>query len=152
MGIPIARSGQCADDGPRGLAERHYSGTCIGIWQGDRVLSNAAPAEILHFASATAGERQQPDSGDGLGLSVLAGVERSPEPREFVGVEKPGDVTTRVRDCAADRLYLRTGFASEYQRVEHLFMFHENMRAPLDISTLGGRRKRRRIQRQFEQV
>ena len=35
-------------------------------------------------------------------------------------------------DRAVDRLYRRTGFASERERVEHLFMLYEKMRAPLD--------------------
>ena len=47
-------------------------------------------------------------------------------------------------DRAVDRLYRRAGFASERERVEHLFMLYEKMRAPLRVSTPGGRRKRRR--------
>ena len=47
-------------------------------------------------------------------------------------------------DRAVDRLYRRSGFASERERVEHLFLLYEKMRAPLDASMLGGRRKRRR--------
>ena len=35
-------------------------------------------------------------------------------------------------DRAVDRLYRRSGFTSEYQRVEHLFMLYEKMYAPLD--------------------
>lgn len=34
-------------------------------------------------------------------------------------------------DRTVDRLYRRTGFASERERVEHLFMLYEKMRAPL---------------------
>ena len=34
-------------------------------------------------------------------------------------------------DRAVDRLYRRTGFASERERVEHLFALYEKMRAPL---------------------
>ena len=34
-------------------------------------------------------------------------------------------------DRAVDKLYRRTGFASERERVEHLFMLYEKMRAPL---------------------
>ena len=37
----------------------------------------------------------------------------------------------RALDRAVDRLYRRTGFASERERVEHLFMLYEKMRAPL---------------------
>ena len=40
-------------------------------------------------------------------------------------------------DRVVDRLYRRTGFASERERVEHLFMLYEKLRAPL-------RRKRNR--------
>ena len=36
-------------------------------------------------------------------------------------------------DRAVDRLYRRTGFASERERVEHLFMLYERMRMPLEI-------------------
>ena len=48
-------------------------------------------------------------------------------------------------DRAVDRLYRRTGFASERERVEHLFMLYERMRAPLgaEVKTKVGRRKRR---------
>ena len=49
-----------------------------------------------------------------------------------------------VLDRAVDRLYRRSGFASERERVEHLFMLYEKMRAPLDTSMLSGRRMRRR--------
>ena len=35
-------------------------------------------------------------------------------------------------DRTMDRLYRRTGFASERERVEHLFMLYEKMRAPLE--------------------
>ncbi len=34
-------------------------------------------------------------------------------------------------DRAADKLYRRTGFVSERERVEHLFMLYEKMSAPL---------------------
>ena len=48
-------------------------------------------------------------------------------------------------DRAVDRLYLRAGFASERERVEHLFMLYEKMYAPLgaEVKTKVGRRKRR---------
>ena len=36
-------------------------------------------------------------------------------------------------DRTVDRLYRRTGFASERERVEHLFMRYEQMRAPLEV-------------------
>ena len=45
-------------------------------------------------------------------------------------------------DRAVDRLYRRTGFASERERVEHLFMLYEKMRAPLE-ARLKKRRRRR---------
>ena len=46
-------------------------------------------------------------------------------------------------DRAVDRLYRRTGFASERERVEHLFMLYEKMRAPLEAG-MKGKPKRRR--------
>ena len=46
-------------------------------------------------------------------------------------------------DRAVDRLYRRTGFASERERVEHLFTLYETMRTPLEIAARG-RKKRRR--------
>ena len=47
-------------------------------------------------------------------------------------------------DRAVDRLYRRSGFASERERVEHLFMLYEKMRAPLEVGVRGRRRRRRR--------
>ena len=47
-------------------------------------------------------------------------------------------------DRAVDRLYRRTGFASERERVEHLFMLYEKMRMPLDLDSKRKRRKRQR--------
>ena len=35
-------------------------------------------------------------------------------------------------DRAVDRLYRRTGFSSEHERVEYLFMLYEKMRLPLE--------------------
>ncbi len=46
-------------------------------------------------------------------------------------------------DSAVDRLYRRGGFASERERVRHLFKLYETMRAPL-TADIEGRRKRRR--------
>ena len=46
-------------------------------------------------------------------------------------------------DRAADRLYRRTGFASERERAEHLFMLYEKMRAPLGIGIKKPKRRRR---------
>ena len=40
-------------------------------------------------------------------------------------------------DRAVDRLYRRTGFASERERVEHLFVLYEKMRAPLETNARG---------------
>lgn len=48
----------------------------------------------------------------------------------------------RNLDREVDRLYRRVGFASERQRVEHLFMLYEKMRAPL-VATKGRRRRKR---------
>ena len=49
-------------------------------------------------------------------------------------------------DRAVDRLYRRTGFASERERVEHLFMLYEKMRAPLEAG-MKGKPKQRRTRR-----
>ena len=46
-------------------------------------------------------------------------------------------------DRAVDRLYRRGGFASERERVEHLFMLYEKMQTPLTTATKGKRRRRR---------
>ena len=52
----------------------------------------------------------------------------------------------RNLDRAVDRLYRPTPFASERERVEHLFALYEKMRAPLEAGMrrkkLGRRRKR----------
>ena len=50
----------------------------------------------------------------------------------------------RALDRAVDRLYRRTGFASERERVEHLFMLYEKMRAPLSAALTRRTRRRRR--------
>ena len=47
---------------------------------------------------------------------------------------------------AVDRLYRPAGFASERQRVEHLFMLYEEMRAPLQ-AMMKAKPKRRRTKR-----
>ncbi len=46
-------------------------------------------------------------------------------------------------DRAVDRLYRRTGFASERERVEHLFMLYEKMQTPLAAQMKGRKRRRR---------
>ena len=46
-------------------------------------------------------------------------------------------------DRAVDRLYRRTPFASERERVEHLFALYEKIRAPLEA---GVKRKRKRVE------
>ena len=46
-------------------------------------------------------------------------------------------------DRAVDRLYRRTGFASERERVEHLFMLYEKMCTPLGIGIKKPKRRRR---------
>ena len=50
-------------------------------------------------------------------------------------------------DHAVDKLYRRAGFASERERVEHLFMLYEKMRASLDLAAKPkpNRRTRKRI-------
>ena len=47
-------------------------------------------------------------------------------------------------DRAVDRLYRRAGFASERERVEHLFMLYEKMRAPLELEARGKSKRRRK--------
>ena len=49
-------------------------------------------------------------------------------------------------DRAVDRLYRRSGFASERERVEHLFMLYEKMRSPL-AAAMKAKPKRRRTLR-----
>ena len=43
-------------------------------------------------------------------------------------------------DKAVDRLYRRKGFATQRERVEHLFMLYEKMRAPLEAGMILKRR------------
>ncbi|MYA59941.1 MAG: hypothetical protein F4X40_05205 [Chloroflexi bacterium] len=50
----------------------------------------------------------------------------------------------RALDRAVDRLYLRAGFASERERVEHLFMLYERIRTPLDAVARGKPKRRRK--------
>ncbi len=50
----------------------------------------------------------------------------------------------RALDRAVDRLYRRKSFATERERVEHLFTLYEKMRAPLEAG-MKGKRKRRSI-------
>ena len=45
-------------------------------------------------------------------------------------------------DRAVDRLYRRGGFASERERVEHLFMLYEKMQTPLTDKLIGKRKQR----------
>ena len=47
-------------------------------------------------------------------------------------------------DRAVDRLYRPRGFASERERVEHLFMLYEKIRAPLETARRGKPRRRGR--------
>lgn len=49
----------------------------------------------------------------------------------------------RALDSAVDRLYRRTGFQSERERIEHLFMLYEKMRNPLDAVAKPKPRHRR---------
>ena len=55
-------------------------------------------------------------------------------------------------DRAVDRFYRKSGFASERERVEHLFMLYEKMRAPLEASAKGKRKRsaRRRPARRIK--
>ena len=45
-------------------------------------------------------------------------------------------------DRAVDRLYRPTGFSLERERIEHLFALYERMRAPLEVSIKGKRRRK----------
>ena len=47
-------------------------------------------------------------------------------------------------DRAVDRLYRRSGFQSERERIEHLFMLYAKMRAPLDAASKAKPKRRRR--------
>ena len=47
-------------------------------------------------------------------------------------------------DRAVDHLYRRGGFASERERVEHLFGLYEKMAVPLAVKRKGKWRKRKR--------
>ena len=47
-------------------------------------------------------------------------------------------------DRTVDRLYLPRGFQSERDRIEHLFMLYEKMRAPLDAASQAKPNRRRR--------
>ena len=49
-------------------------------------------------------------------------------------------------DRTMDRLYRAKGFASERERVEHLFMLYEKIRAPLG-AVMKAKPKRRRARR-----
>ena len=50
----------------------------------------------------------------------------------------------RALDRAVDRLYRRNGFASERERVEHLFMLYEKMYTPLGAKMKSNPARRRR--------
>ncbi len=50
-------------------------------------------------------------------------------------------------DRAVDRLYRRSGFRSERERVEHLFTLYEKMRAPLDEASKARPKRRERMLR-----
>ena len=50
----------------------------------------------------------------------------------------------RALDRAVDRLYRRTPFPSERERVEHLFMLYEKMRVPLEAAMRGKKRRGKR--------
>ena len=50
-------------------------------------------------------------------------------------------------DRAVDRLYRRSAFTSDRERVEHLFGLYEKMRVPLAAGVVGKRKKRRRVKK-----
>ena len=52
--------------------------------------------------------------------------------------------THHALDRAVDRLYRRTRFTSERERVEHLFALYERLQAPLAAEAAVKRRSRRR--------
>ena len=51
----------------------------------------------------------------------------------------------RALDRAVDQIYQRTGFASERERVEHLFTLYEKMRSSLIAGTPSKRNRRRSV-------
>jgi len=62
----------------------------------------------------------------------------------------PNSMPTNLRrahialDRAVDRLYRRSGFASDRERVEHLFGLYEKMVNPVGVATAEPRKRRRR--------
>ena len=54
-------------------------------------------------------------------------------------------------DKAVDRLYRAKGFASERERVEHLFMLYEKMRAPLAAAMKAKPKRQRKRQSKVRQ-
>ncbi|MYC72068.1 MAG: class I SAM-dependent DNA methyltransferase [Gemmatimonadetes bacterium] len=50
-------------------------------------------------------------------------------------------------DRAVDRLYRRSAFTSDRERVEHLFGLYEKMRVPLTAEAEGKRKKRRKVKK-----
>ena len=48
-------------------------------------------------------------------------------------------------DRAVDGLYRRARFASERERVEHLFALYEQLQVPLAAEAAGKRKKRRKV-------
>ena len=53
----------------------------------------------------------------------------------------------RALDRTVDRLYRRKRFASERERVGHLFALYERLRAPLAAAAAGPKRRSRRAGR-----
>ena len=51
----------------------------------------------------------------------------------------------KTLDRAVDKLYRKSGFASELERVEHLFMLYEKMRAPLEAGMKIKPKRRRKV-------
>jgi len=51
----------------------------------------------------------------------------------------------RALDHAVDRVYRRSGFSSERQRIEHLFSLYEKIRAPLETEIRPIKRKRKAV-------
>ncbi len=55
-------------------------------------------------------------------------------------------------DHAVDRLYRRSGFKSDYERIEHLFLLYEKMRAPLHASQKKTRARQPRRNRSMKRT
>ena len=84
-----------------------------------------------------------------LARAVLDARAEHPE-ATLADLYDPDFMSARLRkahqalDRAVDRLYRRSGFHSEHERIEHLFMLYEKMRAPLAAASKAKPKRRRR--------